>query len=405
MKRSITICIIIIAFSMLGTAKKENLTDVYRSGVLKIKADPEFGKDTDWNTVFSDYYRKSVNNKQLGKLKNIVIAGDGSIFVSNYGSYSVYKFDNNGNFIKSFGKEGTRRGTFLMRPTVGCALEQRYIITSESNGRLNFFDPEGNFGKLVQIDYMSRGIIPINENTIAIAGWVLYKGGRIRYIVSFKDIDSGKERIVHSEFRSRKTQIISEEPYMVIPGSDVRNEFILQKISKDYFVVGNSDSSELVIYNNRGNEVIRVDHGIIPLTITEREREEFRKSSLRSLESVRVFIKEAGKSEEGINKAIAIINDPEFNPGAMPYFYDLMTDSDGNILIFTYTDEQELHTFRVYSPQGDYICETRIDPGDYNININYRFRNIVFNNGNLYCLAELKHAEGIPLRLIKVNLK
>ncbi|MCP4723701.1 MAG: hypothetical protein GY863_01630 [bacterium] len=406
MKKIITIFLVIsIAFALSGTAHRKSLVDIYRSGTLKIEADPEFGKNTDWDTLFSDYYKLSSNNKQIGKIKSLAVSGDGSIFVSNYSSYSIYKFDNTGNFVKEFGREGSKTGDFLMRPTLACALEQEYIITREGNGRLNFFGLEGNFGKLVKVDYMTRGIIPISDSVIAIAGWVLYSGNRSRYIVSLKNLDTLEETIVHSEFRERGTRIVSENPFVAVPAQYVRTEFVLSKISDDRFVVGSSDNQELVIFNSNGREIKRIGHNIIPRKITQKEREEYRENSINSLEEVRIHFKDEGKSDEGIDKAIKILDDPDFYPESMPYYYNLMSDSEGNILIFAYTDEEELHKFRVYSPDGEFICETQIDPGDYNLNINYRLNNMIFHNGSLYCIAELKESEGIPLRLIKVNLQ
>ena len=390
---------------MWGFSYAQNLSQIYKTGTLKLTADPEFGKNTDWETLFSDYFVKKYNNP-IGTYKDMVISNNGDIFVSNYGKYSIYRFDKNGNFITEFGQEGRELGDFFNRPSLDCILDDKYLITHEHNGRLNLFDFNGNFNNLIKIDYMARNCISLDKNTIAIAGGVIYSGLRWRYVVALKDIDTGEDDYIysymkrHSEVfdthvktREGRLKIYIHRPFR---GSNL----FIGKTVNDNFAAGFPGNPEIVVFSPQGNELYSFNIGRYRKRITQAEKDEYYKTAEKNLEQY----KKRGVTDEELQTAINKMKSPGFFPKYMPYYYNMITDSDGNILLFIYTDDEDIHKFQVYSPEGRYICETVIDPGIYEIKINSRFKNFVFHKGDLYCLVTLKESSGIPLRLINVNL-
>jgi hypothetical protein len=91
-------------------------------------------------------------------------------------------------------------------------------------------------------------------------------------------------------------------------------------------------------------------------------------------------------------------------PEHMPYYYNLIVDSDGNILIFFYTKTNDIYRFQVYSPDGAYICESAIDPGEYKLKVYRNLIPIAFFKGDLFAFVSGKDNPSVPPRLIKVNL-
>ncbi|MGE5341897.1 MAG: hypothetical protein ACM3SY_10515 [Candidatus Omnitrophota bacterium] len=83
--------IILSLFSHLLFPK---LIDYYKKGVIKLEPDPNFGKNNDWISLFYD------------PNKNISIAPNGNIFVSNRLQHNIYKFSNTGELIKKMGQIG-----------------------------------------------------------------------------------------------------------------------------------------------------------------------------------------------------------------------------------------------------------------------------------------------------------
>jgi len=80
-------------------------------------------------------------------------------------------------------------------------------------------------------------------------------------------------------------------------------------------------------------------------------------------------------------------------------------DEAGNILVFPNNigPAGEAIQFRVYSPEGKYICTTRINKGIFKFALDWRIQNFVFTRDALYGLFELKDSEDISLRLVKVK--
>ena len=58
--------------------------------------------------------------------------------------------------------------------------------------------------------------------------------------------------------------------------------------------------------------------------------------------------------------------DKIFFPKLFPYYYKIAVDSEDNILVFlnNWIDNSEV-TFQVYSKDGQYICTTRVNSGNF----------------------------------------
>jgi hypothetical protein len=86
----------------------------------------------------------------------VTVAPDGSIFVADgYGSNYVLKFDQNRKFVKAFGGPGAEEGKF--NTCHGIALDTRQgkpllFICNRNNNRVEYWDLDGNFVKVIQKD-------------------------------------------------------------------------------------------------------------------------------------------------------------------------------------------------------------------------------------------------------------
>ena len=81
---------------------------------------------------------------------DVVTASDGSIFVSDghegpYPNGRIMKFTKDGEFIKTWGSQGTGPGQFRSPHTVAIDSQGRLFVGDRGNGRIQIFDQEGNF--------------------------------------------------------------------------------------------------------------------------------------------------------------------------------------------------------------------------------------------------------------------
>ena len=143
----------IIAFILILSCRLsvgQSFSRLYENETVYLKEVPGYAEMNDWDELFSDYHFN--DGRELGKIKNIAVAPDGSVFMSHKTTYTVWKFDRNGKLVKKFGEKGTGKGQFVMRANVEGILGEKYVYTSDAQGRILFFDLEGNYIKKLKLD-------------------------------------------------------------------------------------------------------------------------------------------------------------------------------------------------------------------------------------------------------------
>jgi hypothetical protein len=401
---------------MLSTAvMSEDLIDVYKKGPIKLIPDSEFGKDTDWEELFYDFRSESQNGKPIGILKDIAVADDGSLFVSNYSQYNIYKLDKNGNFIKKFGKKGSQPGDFFWRPSSISILDNRYLMVRIYHGRIHLFDLEGNFVKRLQMEYPILECVALKENKAGISGSVPYRGNQSKKLIAIKDMDTEKEDILtfymEDYFKGGDPiEIKTKDGRIALlstPSFSYVDRFARRSLEGN-LIVGYSDKKDVSVYSPEGKLLHSFTLDIEPLSITEEVKQEYRESTRKSLEKTKEWIRKMRESQqlEDVSETVIekLSEQPIEFPEHMPYYYNLLVDSEGNILVFIYTETNDIYRFQVYSPNGTYICESAFDPGEYRVKVYRNLIPIVFFNENLYTVVSEKNDPSAPPRLIKVNL-
>ncbi len=98
----------------------------------------------------------------------VTVAPDGSIFVADgYGSNYVLKFDKNRKFVKAFGGPGEAEGKF--KTCHGIAFDKRQdkpllFVCNRNNNRVEYWDLDGNFVKVIQKDLRMPAAVQIRGN-------------------------------------------------------------------------------------------------------------------------------------------------------------------------------------------------------------------------------------------------
>lgn len=98
----------------------------------------------------------------------VTVGPDGSIFVADgYGSNFVLKFDKDRKFVKAFGGPGKEEGKF--NTCHGIAVDTRQhkpllLICDRNNNRVEYWDLDGNFVKVIQKDLRMPAAVYIRGN-------------------------------------------------------------------------------------------------------------------------------------------------------------------------------------------------------------------------------------------------
>ncbi len=392
----------------------QTLADYYKSGTVKLEAVPGYGTKNNWNELFSDYGEMS-GNFQIGAIKQIVVAPDGSVFMSHKSRYEIWKFDPDGNFEKKFGQKGGKKGQFIMNPRVQDILDGKYVFTMDVGGRMLFFDLDGNYIKTLTLDYMGSSRA-MNNGKIAILGNVIWST-KWRDILVIKDFETGKEKILWDQFRdlpSKDMAITIPHIGMVFLGSPMhifRSKLDFYVSPKGDIFLANPADGKITRFSPAGEEISSIQLNFMPEKITEQDIHEYyesvKSSNDKFLDRIRDKLteEELAQTKAQFDKALEKFQDPDKYEKYMPYFSKILHDSEGNLLVFTFTkDPDKSDQFKVFSldAAGHYIGTAVFEAPGYDLNISPA--TFVFHQGYIYAVCKKTDGGAIPLRLVKFRL-
>jgi hypothetical protein len=360
--------------------------------MVKLSVAPDFGVGVDWGAVFSGYQGR-------GTYKNLVRMSDGRWIVADSRTYNFLVFGENGRFLKMLWKTGLRKAessSAVNRPEWISLLADKYLFVSEP-GRIRIFDLEGKEIRSTAIGHPIQCFEALDERTVAIAGSMERADLPKRYVAGLVDLETGKETIVMDSIESRprkkavpmtadgnKTMSV-DYPYAEIRG-------FVRKTPEGGFLAGFSNWPEIEIYDKTGRQ--------LRIIMLKTGRAAFEK---RVIDSYRTM-EDIGKPKF-LYKGVTISSRyPDFSQNN-PYYYNLIINDEGKMLVFYFPAEGDKPVYQTYSLDGNLAQEVVLDPGELELLLTPAAEGIVFFKGDMYALAENKDAKGIRLRFVKCLLK
>jgi hypothetical protein len=414
MKTSLILSLTLICF--LSFTYGQNLSQFYKNETVKLEEVPGFAEGVDWNDLFSDYPSIYLE-REFRKTPSFVVAPDGSIFMSHKTHYDIWKFDKDGRLIKRFGSKGTGKGQFVMRAKARGVLGGKYLYTTDAQGRMLFFDLEGNYVKSHTLDYMPLHTVALNDMKIAIFGHVPWKNHTVRYIVSIKDFESGQEKIIWDEIYDPLMNLIE------LP--DGKQMFAVMNVSRSettrFGIAANSDGNLIVVsnkdgtvteYSTDGIKIRTFPLNIDPVEITDADIERIYQTQINNFARFQEKLSEGRKLTDEELELIRAKYKEHFESlkekikagDHLPLYSTIVMDSDGNVLVFEFTEEKDTNKFNVYSYKmdGTLIGVSSFESKEYDLTFTHD--TFVFHEGYVYAMAVRKNADGVPLRLVKFKL-
>lgn len=391
----------------------QDLINIYKKGNVKLEEVNGYGSKNNWNTLFSDYNTVEYGSS-TGKHKRIVVAPDGSVFMSHKSRHEIWKFDKNGNFLLKFGKKGTAVDQFPFIPDVEGVLDGKYIFTSDCQGRVKFFDLNGKFVKIIRLDYMPLAIIPLKNSKLAIAGYPIGKT-----IIVIKDYNTGKEKIIQSETENKDDGSIKINmpnggmmSYMMPLTHSSLSRYRIATGKNGNLIVASPKTGIVTEYSTDGIKIGEFNLNITPLSITDEDINSYYETALKNTAKFEEQLKKNKNYTETDVKnvitqyksQIGNYKDRKYYPSHLPYFSSIVIDSEGNLIVFEYTEEDVSNNFRAYTfdAKGKYVCSSSFHADNYELNFEpYSF---AINQGYVYSLAFKNNCKDFCLRLVKFKM-
>jgi hypothetical protein len=417
------ICIIFLAVTALSVSAQK-LIDVYKKGTVKLVPDTEYGQGNNWDNVFKTYY-DTLYNSPMGNRKSLILMPDGSIIVNHRYRNYYSKFSPTGKFEKEFGIINSKGLQYKEINAIEGIINDRTFFTGLDNmGNMICFDFNGNYEKSLKLNYMTKQMVPLPNDKIAVVGWVLWSN-KIREFVSLVDYETNAEKVIWEYFTDRP-EITNERklfnytykfknggmvacttmPFSTSLGmsSSPMVESVGNKL-----IVAIPSTGEILTYDLEGKLVSKDKIGWTRNYISVEEQKEMQQKAIEKYKNSKSE-KLGGQSEEQeaaleyMIKEMGIDLNKISEPIPMPTFSTIIKDSDGNLLFFEYPKEEGANKFNVwvFENGGKFICQSSFVCDEYNLEINPL--KMVFSNSYIYGLQHMKNANGVPLRLTRFKV-
>lgn len=366
MAKDLSIFAVLIGCTLALSAGAGHFSDLFKGG--EVRFEQEFVLDDD--SMPEDIFFESPST--------ISCDSEGNIYVVDSGAKNIKKFDKQGKFLKTIGREGQGPGEFdsLYYSTFA---KDRLIVWDSGNRRLCSFTSDGDYVSSVNISYdagsvrMLRGF-PTGE--IAVEMEKNYRNEPDRPQECRIDLYTSDLKFIRTIYKRdlwRKKYIRTKEfgtstlyfPY----SADVRWEVF----PDGRLIIGYSEDYELDIFDRSGRKISSISHRDDPVPVSEKDKKDY----FDSLEFYR-----AGERLKEVPEYITKYT--EF-PKHMPVYKNILVDSEGNIWVVLSRGNQEEDgkVIEVFSPDGNFMSRVVLE-GDVAFPDN---RNAYFlNKGNLFLI-------------------
>jgi hypothetical protein len=414
-------------FAFIATfSSSQNLIDIYGKGTVKLVHDVEYARNNNWNTVFSSYY-DTIYGTPMGDRKSLIMLPDGGVIVNHRYRNFYTKFAPDGKFEKEFGITNSKGRQFKKTESIAGVLNDEVLFSKLDNmGNMVCSDLDGNYNKNLKLDYMTRQMIPLSNNKIAVVGWVIWSD-KFRDFVAIVDYETNKQKVIWDHLTERCNELehcklfsytynfdsegsvsFSTMPYLNNLGMSLppKIAWLQEKL-----VVAIPSTGEILVFDINGKQIFKENIDWAVNSISVEEQKEIQQKAINRFKNRKESKFAAWASPEENRKATEVlIGEMEADlakiskPITIPYFSTVLQDFDGNLLFFEFPKEENSNKFNVwvYGQEGGFIGQSSFVCDDYELLITPS--KMVFFNGYLYALLLKKDVGGVPLRLVRFKL-
>lgn len=380
-------------FSFAGSPQKSiALKDIYKTGKIEFVPVMKISKES----VPTDIPFK--------RMSSICRVHD-RLYVLDTDCSNIKVFTEDGRFIKVFGQEGSRESE-LNFPTRINVIDSQLVVWAARAQRFSIFNADGTFKHILQpfkkgfiekFDSPGNGNLVIERTGIDTIGDDMYKVVSIElYSKNCQLIKVLYQKLV-LYYRIVKTP--GKEPvelptpfqpdvyWSILPGNDGHNT--------NKVVIGCSDAYSIDIIDNETGKSRTFTHPYTPVKVNEADKNAYFNNAI---------IRRDEQGNYTVQKADRFMIDNTTFPEYKPVFKRFITDYEGNILVFTYTDSdngkfpKSATEFDAFDSDGQFINHVKI-ANDAEIHI-IRF----FSDKNHIFWGQSSDT-GIPLGLTKYTVK
>ena len=290
-----------------------------------------------------------------------VVDSEGNIFVLDSGNFQIQKFDRNGKYLQSIGRQGQGPGEFERPSTLYLDSDDNLYV--EDSGKVHIFNKGGEFKNAITLTEYTRpitGEFGITKEGSLIAH-TLSRGERKSDMPmdydTFFNIDlinpDGTTIKTVASFRWERSGMIKTERGFLGTNNLCTPRLCLCPINEDLALYGYSSDYSLFAINAKGEMVYIVKKDEPPQAVTKAEKEKV----------IDRFMEGQKKRELGTkiskSKYVSALKFPKHKP-----FYErIIKDDKDRIYVERFQflfDRSDIANFDIFSKDGYYLYKAKI---------------------------------------------
>ena len=305
---------------------------------------------------------------------------DGNFYVSDVAAHRVLKYNPEGKYLLTVGREGQGPGEFGSLSFVGFDKDNNIYTLDAVNNRISFFDREGKYIKQIgmterysTIIFNSKGFIIGNKSSVS-------EEGNIQKQIQLHGLFDDKFNLV--------AELYKDETELPLPtGLDMssmagyiakvfsimafRPQAITALAKNDFIYLGYPDKYEINVYSPEGRLLKKITREYDPIPVSKKDKETFVKMASENLPSL--------FTEDIREKAFQNVKYPKYKPAYQGF--TLM--ENGWLAVIVDSVEDEYTLLDLFDQEGKYIAHFKTPVPAEGLLAGFLF----FKNGKAYSVV------------------
>lgn len=327
---------------------------------LNLEEDLLIGNEEDQNYMFY-------------QARDIKVDSHGNIFVLDAGNHRVQKFDKNGSYLQTIGREGQGPGEFA--DTYEMFIDDKNNLYVSGMRMIYVFNDKGEFVRNVALPIAQINFAVNTDGDFILSGFVASEKGQ-NYGVMISDRDG---KILKNICEFPGINIFQRGKSMLFLSHEYSPILYFCPVSEKGVIYGCSPEYKLFFLNQSGTVSLIIKKDESFHSISKKEKEKIvDKIIARGNRAPRDMIEEAANF-----------------PNHRPFFNGIMADDKGRIFVKkakSVLDESKEIEFDVFSNDGYYL---------YKINLTFTPKNI--KNGNIYSVFTSEETSEVRIKRFKIK--
>jgi len=302
---------------------------------------------------------------------------DGNFYVCDFDARRILKYDHDGKYLLTIGREGQGPGEFGTLSFVGFDKDKNIYINDALNNRISFFDKEGKYLRQIRMTERYPYVVINSKNFIIASKSTVSEEGNIQKLSSLYGLFDGEFNLV--------AELFKDEIEMPLPtGVDASSlgEYIAKVFSisafrplpitvladNDSIYLGYPDKYEINVYSPEGKLVKKINRDSDPIPVRNKDKESFVKIVSENLPAI--------ITEDIKEKAFQNIKYPKHKPA----YQGLALMENGWLAVIVDSVEDEYTLIDIFDQEGKYIAHFKTPVPAEGI----RAGQLFFKNGKAY---------------------